>query len=136
MVNGKPVVTQKQNERVINIATLISLGGNNFENNAYAQNLALLLFRSVGGICGYIRSARWSAGAENIRKGIISVLVGALAVIVFYGTLLSRVGLVADLALLLICIYYRAVIFAWGDTDFAGIAGIVLKLGYIGRRNV
>ena len=48
MVNGKSVMTQKQTERVINVATIQSALNNNFEitgldSQKYAQNLALLL---------------------------------------------------------------------------------------------
>ncbi len=145
MVNGKSVATQKQNERIINIATIQTVLGNNFEitnlnDTKYAQNLALLL-RSGALVASVAiiqeRTVGPTLGAENIRKGIISVIVGALAVIVFMALYYRIFGLVADLALLLNIIFIIAILSLLGATlTLPGIAGIVLTVGISVDANV
>ncbi|HVV68332.1 MAG TPA: protein translocase subunit SecD [Gammaproteobacteria bacterium] len=145
MVNGQPVVTQKQTEQVINIATIQSALGNSFEitnltDIQYAQNLALLL-RSGALVASVAivqeRTVGPSLGAENIRKGVISVLVGAAAVIIFMALYYRIFGLVADLALLLNIVFIIALLSLLGATlTLPGIAGIVLTVGISVDANV
>jgi preprotein translocase subunit SecD len=138
MVNGKPVVTRAQTEKIINIAVIQSALGNNFEitglsDMKYAQNLALLL-RS-GALAANVsfiqeRTIGPTLGAANIHKGILSVVVGSLAVILFMVLYYRLFGLIADLALLLNIVFIVAILSILGATlTLPGIAGIVLTVG-------
>jgi preprotein translocase subunit SecD len=78
-----------------------------------------------------------SLGVENIRKGVISVLVGALAVIIFMMIYYRLFGVVADMALLLNIVLIIAVLSLLGATlTLPGIAGIVLTVGISVDANV
>ncbi len=145
IVNGQPVVTRQQVERVINVATIRTALGNNFEitgldNMKYAQNLALLL-RS-GALTAPVnfvqeRTVGPSLGAENIHKGVMSVLVGSLAVILFMLLYYRVFGLVADIALMLNMVFIIAVLSMLGATlTLPGIAAIVLNVGMAVDANV
>ncbi len=145
IVNGKPTVTQKQIERVINVATIRSALGNNFEITGlsgmeYAQNLALLL-RS-GALTAPVnfiqeRTVGPSLGAANIHKGVLSVIVGSLAVILFMLCYYRVFGLVANLALLVNMLLIIAILSLLGATlTLPGIAAIVLNVGMAVDANV
>lgn len=145
MVNGKPVRSRLQKERVINAATIRSALGNNFEisgleQTKYAQDLALLL-RS-GALTASVdviqeRTVGPTLGAANIQKGIMSVIVGALAVIVFMALYYRVFGLVANLAVLLNVVFIIAILSILGATlTLPGIAGIVLTMGIAVDANV
>lgn len=145
MINGQPVTTKKQIERVINVATIQSALGNNFEitglsDSRYAQNLALLL-RS-GALTAPVsiiqeRTVGPSLGAANIHKGVMSVLVGSLLVFLFMIAYYRIFGLVANTALLLNIVFLVAVLSLLGATlTLPGIAGIVLTVGMAVDANV
>ncbi|MDF3055247.1 MAG: secD [Gammaproteobacteria bacterium] len=145
MIDGKPVTANKQVERIINVATIQSALGNNFEitglsDSRYAQNLALLL-RS-GALSAPVsiiqeRTVGPSLGAANIHKGVMSVLVGSLLVFLFMIAYYRMFGLVANTALLLNIIFIVAVLSLLGATlTLPGIAGIVLTVGMAVDANV
>ncbi len=145
MVNGKPVMTQKQIERVINVATIQSALNNSFEitgldSQKYAQNLALLL-RS-GALVAPVSFAQErtlgpSLGKANIHKGVRSVIVGALCVIIFMAFYYRLFGLVADITLVCNIIFIVAILSILGATlTLPGIAGIVLTVGIAVDANV
>lgn len=145
IVDGKPVTTRVQTERIINIATIQSALLNSFEitgltDMKYAQNLALLL-RSGALTAPLVliqsRIIGPTLGAENIQKGILSVIVGSLAVIVFMLLYYRVFGLIANLALLLNIVFILAVLSILGATlSLPGIAGIVLTVGIAVDSNV
>lgn len=145
MINGKPVMTQQQVEKVISVATIDSQLGNNFVINnldsmKYAQNLALLL-RS-GSLTAPVsviqeRTVGPSLGKANIHKGVLSVQVGALLVILFMALYYRLFGLIADVALVLNIVFIVAVLSLLGATlTLPGIAGIVLTVGMAVDANV
>lgn len=145
MVDNKPVITQQQIERVINIATIQSALGNNFEIRGLsspreAQDLALLL-RS-GALSAPVsivqeRTVGPSLGKANIEKGVHSVIVGAILVILFMAFYYRMFGLVADIALILNMIFIIAILSILGATlTLPGIAGIVLTVGMAVDANV
>jgi preprotein translocase subunit SecD len=145
IINGKTVVTRKQIERVINVATIRSALGNNFEITGlssvqYAQNLALLL-RS-GALTAPVnfiqeRTVGPSLGAANIHKGVLSVIVGSLAVILFMLCYYRVFGLVANLALIVNMLFIVAILSLLGATlTLPGIAAIVLNVGMAVDANV
>lgn len=138
MVNGKPVVTHKQTERIINVANIRSALPNTFQiqglsDTQYAQNLSLLL-RS-GAYTATLdpiqeRMIGPSLGASNIHKGVLSVCVGSLAVIIFMVLYYQLFGLVANIALLLNIVFIISILSILGGTlTLPGIAGIVLTVG-------
>lgn len=145
IVNGKPQVIQKQSERVINVAEIKGPLGNNFEisnlsDSNYAQNLALLL-RS-GALVAPVaviqeRTVGPTLGAANIQKGLLSLVIGTLAVMVFMICYYHLFGLIADLALLLNIVFIVALLSILGGTlTLPGIAGIVLTVGISVDANV
>ena len=78
-----------------------------------------------------------SLGRDSIRKGVISLLVGGLAVISFMLWYYKGAGLVADLALILNVLFLLAAFGIFGATlTLPGIAGIVLTMGMAVDANV
>lgn len=145
LVNGKPVSTQTTSEKIISVATIQSALGNSFEitgleNARYAQNLALLL-RS-GALVAPVSFAQEttigpSLGKANIHKGVLSVEVGAILVILFMALYYRTFGLIADLALMLNVVFVVAIMSLLGATlTLPGIAGIVLTVGVAVDANV
>lgn len=145
LVDGKLVPTRYQVERVINIATIQSALGNNFQitglsSERYAENLALLL-RS-GALSAPVdivqeRTVGPSLGAANIEKGLLSLAVGTSLVFIFMVLYYGLFGLFADLALLLNIVFIIAILSLLGGTlTLPGIAGIVLTVGMSVDANV
>lgn len=145
IVDGKPVVTYQQVERVINVASIRSALGNSFQITGlsdvkYAQNLALLL-RS-GALTATVnfvqeRTVGPSLGEANIHKGLLSVLVGSLAVILFMLFYYRLFGLIANLALIVNMLFIVALLSVLGATlTLPGIAAIVLNVGMAVDANV
>jgi preprotein translocase subunit SecD len=145
IVNGKPVTMRRQVERVINVATIQSALGNNFQitglaSEKYAQNLALLL-RS-GALTAPVdfaqeRTIGPSLGAANIHKGMTSLLIGSLTVFIFMLVYYRIFGIFADLALVLNVVFIIAILSILGATlTLPGIAGIVLTVGMAVDANV
>jgi preprotein translocase subunit SecD len=78
-----------------------------------------------------------SLGADSIRKGVVSTLAGALAVILFMVIYYRLSGLIADLALLLNLLILLACMAAFHATlTLPGIAGIVLTIGMAVDTNI
>lgn len=145
MVNGKLVPVRRQVERIINVATIQSALGNNFQitglsSAKYAENLALLL-RS-GALTAPVDIAQEttmgpSLGAANIQKGLLSLVVGSCLVFLFMIFYYRLFGLFADFALLLNVIFIIAILSILGGTlTLPGIAGIVLTVGMSVDANV
>lgn len=145
MVDGKVVTTHHQVAKIINIATIQSALGNNFEimgleSQKYARNLALLL-RS-GAYTAPLdfvqeRLVGPSMGKENIRKGEISSFVGIALIVLFMAIYYGVFGLVADVALLMNVVFVVAILSIIGATlTLPGIAAIVLTVGMAVDANV
>ncbi len=78
-----------------------------------------------------------SLGKDSIHKGLVSMLVGGLSVIVFMGIYYSLSGLIADVALLLNILFIMAGLAFFGATlTLPGIAGIILTIGMSVDANV
>jgi preprotein translocase subunit SecD len=144
MVNGQIVKSHRTHESLISIATINSALGSNFQITGFkvaeAQNLALLL--RAGALPATIsiveeRTVGPSLGQENIRMGIISILVGMslvlLAMIFYYGVF----GLIADVALMINVVLLISILSMIGATlTLPGMAGIVLTVGMAVDANV
>lgn len=144
-IDGKQIKTPKKLERIISIATIQSALGNNFQitglqGQQEAQNLALLL--RAGALPAAInyeeeRTVGPTLGMENIKKGILSVEVAMLIVILFMALYYRVFGLIADLALGINLILLIALLSLLGATlTLPGIAGIVLTVGMAVDANV
>ncbi len=78
-----------------------------------------------------------SLGAESIRDGVISMIVGLVLVIIFMGIYYARAGLIADLALFANIFFIFGVLASIGATlTLPGIAGLVLTMGMAVDANV
>jgi preprotein translocase subunit SecD len=145
IINGKTVTINRQTEKVISVATIQSALGNNFEITGlhaekYAQNLALLL-RSGALVANpsIIEEVTVgpSMGKANINKGILSIIVGYVFVLLFMIFYYRFFGLVANVALLLNLVFVVAILSILGATlTLPGMAGIVLTVGMAVDSNV
>nr|WP_298250582.1 protein translocase subunit SecD [uncultured Halomonas sp.] len=147
VVDGKEtVVRDPYTERgIISLATIQSALGNSFritglDSPTEAAELSLLL-RS-GSLAAPIyfvqeRTIGPSLGAENIKRGIMSVQIGLLLVVLFMLIRYKVFGIFANLALALNLTLLVAVMSMLGATlTLPGIAGIVLTLGMAVDANV
>ncbi|MCG8471396.1 MAG: protein translocase subunit SecD, partial [Desulfobacterales bacterium] len=76
-------------------------------------------------------------GADSIRNGLISMLIGGLAVVFFMVVYYKGSGLIADVALLLNVLLIAAGLAAFQATlTLPGIAGIILTIGMAVDANV
>lgn len=145
LVDGKVVMTPRQIDKVINIATINSALGRNFqimglESLAYAQDLALQL--QSGAYAAPIVAVAEnvvgpSMGAENIAMGIKACELGSLFVFVFMIIYYRVFGFVADIALILNVVFVVAIQSVLGFTmTLPGIAALVLTVGMAVDANV
>ncbi|MFY0989688.1 protein translocase subunit SecD [Halomonas sp. C05BenzN] len=130
---------------IISLATIQSALGNSFritglDSPTEAADLALLL-RS-GSLAAPIyfvqeRTIGPSLGAENIERGVMSVQIGLLLVVLFMLVRYKVFGVIANLALALNLTLLVAAMSLLGATlTLPGIAGIVLTLGMAVDANV
>ena len=138
-VKGRPI------EEVINIATIRDELSKRFQitgldTTEEARTLALLL--RAGALAAPIeiveeRTVGPSLGQENIDKGLNSVLIGFVGVLLFMAFYYKVFGLVADLALALNLVLIVALLSMLQATlTLPGIAGIVLTVGMAVDANV
>lgn len=140
------IVREPYTERgLISLATIQSALGNSFritglDSPTEAAELALLL-RS-GSLAAPIyfvqeRTIGPSLGAENIERGLLSVQIGLLLVVLFMLVRYKVFGVFANVALALNLTLLVAVMSMLGATlTLPGIAGIVLTLGMAVDANV
>lgn len=145
MVRGQPILSSYNYERIINIATIQSALGDNFQisgihSEKEASDLALLL-RS-GALAAPINIVQEttigpSLGQENINQGILSLEIGSALVIGFMLIYYRLFGLIANLAISLNIVMIIAALSLIGTTlTLPGIAGIVLTVGMAVDANV
>lgn len=138
LIDGKATTINRPVERIISVATIKSALGNNFEisglrSEKYAQDLSLLL-RS-GALIAPVTIAQEltvgpSMGKANIKKGIISIAVGYLLVILFMALYYRFFGLISNTALVLNLVFMVAILSILGATlTLPGMAGMVLTVG-------
>jgi len=145
MVNGKKVSRKQKIEEVISIATIRDAFSKRFQTTGLdssqeARKLALLL--RAGALAAPVdiveeRTVGPSLGQDNIDKGILSVLVGFVLVLVFMAVYYKVFGLIANLALTFNLVVIVAVLSMLQATlTLPGIAGIVLTVGMAVDANV
>lgn len=144
-INGKKVTVHKRIERVINVATINGALGNSFQimglsSQREATNLALLL--RAGALPANIdfaqeRTVGPSLGKDNIKTGMMSVVVGFILVVVFMTIYYRLFGFYANVALLMNLVLTVAILSILGMVlTLPGIAGIVLNMGMAVDANV
>ncbi len=147
-VHKKDGTTRKKRtttKDIINAATIQGTFSSRFQitgiNSAReARNLALLL--RAGSLSAPIeiieeRTIGPSLGADNIKKGVLSVVVGFILVLLFMAVRYRIFGMVANVALTLNLVMIVAVLSMLQATlTLPGIAGIVLTVGMAVDANV
>jgi preprotein translocase subunit SecD len=144
IIEKNSVKTSIVEETVISVATIQSALGNHFQISGFnveeSRELALLLRSGAMPSTVSIMEEQIigpSMGQENIKMGMISVVLGLSLVVVVMLIYYSLFGLIANLALLLNLILLIAGMSLIGATlTLPGIAGIVLTLGMAVDANV
>ena len=78
-----------------------------------------------------------SLGSDSIRKGVKSIVIGGILVVLFMAFYYKLSGVIADLVLMLNIVYILAVLAGFQATlTLPGIAGIVLTIGMAVDANV
>lgn len=145
VVNGKMVHIPRKVERIISIARIQTALPPNFQvtgltNPQEALNLSLLLRAGALPAPIYVVEQRTigpQLGAENIHKGVISIVVGFILAVVFMAVYYGVFGVIADIALAVNLILLVALLSLLGMTlTLPGMAGIVLTVGMAVDANV
>ncbi len=142
---GKIVKKRSTTQDIINAATIQGTFSSRFQITGIdsareARNLALLL--RAGSLSAPIeiieeRTIGPSLGADNIIKGVLSVIIGFILVLIFMAVRYRMFGLVANVALTLNLVMIVAVLSLLQATlTLPGIAGIVLTVGMAVDANV
>ena len=149
IVDGKEVeekvVKFKEDKKIISLATIQSPLGNQFRitglaGRGEASELALLL--RAGSLAAPMhfaeeRTVGPSLGAENVRMGIDSTIIGLILLVMFMLVVYRIFGVFANIALGFNLVILTAVMSLFGATlTLPGIAGIVLTLGMAVDANV
>jgi preprotein translocase subunit SecD len=143
--DGEIIKRKETIEEVINAATIREQLGKRFhitglDSTQEARNLALLL--RAGALAAPIeiveeRTIGPSLGQDNINKGLDSVIIGFVLVLIFMALYYKVFGLVADLALAMNLVLIVALLSLLQATlTLPGIAGIVLTVGMAVDANV
>ncbi len=144
-VDGEMVTLRRQVPEIINVATIRDQLSRRFQitgldSTSEARDLALLL--RAGALAAPIeiveeRTVGPSLGAENIKQGFLSVMLGFAFVLVFMVFAYRTFGMVANLALALNLVLIVALLSMLQATlTMPGIAGIVLTVGMAVDANV
>lgn len=145
LVDGKIVKNRSTTKDIINAATIQGTFSSRFQITGIdsareARNLALLL--RAGSLSAPIeiieeRTIGPSLGADNIEKGVLSVIAGFVLVLIFMAARYRVFGMVANIALTLNLVMIVSVLSLLQATlTLPGIAGIVLTVGMAVDANV
>ncbi|MCF6299704.1 MAG: protein translocase subunit SecD [Proteobacteria bacterium] len=138
-------IIYKKTEEVINNATIRGVFSNAFQTTGLdsadeAFELALLL--RAGALAAPVqiveeRTIGPSLGQDNIDKGMLSVQIGFVLVLIFMLVYYRMFGLIANIALTVNLVLITAFLSIFGATlTLPGIAGIVLTVGMAVDANV
>lgn len=145
VINGKKIRVREKIEKVISVATIRDSFSKRFqttglENTLEARELALML--RAGALAAPVdiveeRTVGPSLGQDNIDKGLMSVVVGFILVLVFMAVYYRLFGLIANIALAFNLVVIVAILSLLQATlTLPGIAGIVLTVGMAVDANV
>jgi preprotein translocase subunit SecD len=143
--NDKLVKKRSTTQDIINAATIQGTFSSRFQITGIdsareARNLSLLL--RAGSLSAPIeiveeRTIGPSLGADNIAKGVMSVVIGFILVLLFMALRYRVFGMAANIALMLNLVMIVAVLSLLQATlTLPGIAGIVLTVGMAVDANV
>ncbi|HTV50065.1 MAG TPA: protein translocase subunit SecD [Steroidobacteraceae bacterium] len=143
-VGGKKVTRDVTDQKVISVATIRGVFGNNFMitgmNAGEARELALLLRSGSFAVPIYPveeRAIGPSLGRDNIRQGVEALVIGMGGVFFFMALYYRVFGLVADAVLLANVVLLTALLSMLGSAlSLPGIAGIILTVGIAVDANV
>jgi preprotein translocase subunit SecD len=143
--NGVKTIQYETDKKIISIATINQALGNAFQitglgSQEEARTLALLLRAGALPAPTAVieeREVGPTLGQQNIDRGVLSVVVGFILVVIFMGLYYRAFGLIADLALAMNLVLIVAILSLLGGTlTLPGIAGIVLTVGMAADANV
>ncbi|CAC9616165.1 Protein translocase subunit SecD [uncultured Gammaproteobacteria bacterium] len=143
--NGKTIKNRTTTKDIINAATIQGAFSTRFritgiDSAREARNLALLL--RAGSLSAPVeiieeRTIGPSLGADNVEKGVLSVIAGFVLVLIFMAMRYRVFGMVANVALMLNLVMIVSVLSLLQATlTLPGIAGIVLTVGMAVDANV
>ncbi len=143
--NGKTIKNRTTTKDIINAATIQGAFSTRFritgiDSAREAHNLALLL--RAGSLSAPVeiieeRTIGPSLGADNVEKGVLSVIAGFVLVLIFMAMRYRVFGMVANVALMLNLVMIVSVLSLLQATlTLPGIAGIVLTVGMAVDANV
>ena len=142
--DGKTIEIPREEREVINVATIQGVFSSSFQITGLdvleARDLSLLL--RAGALAAPIfkveeRTIGPSLGKDNIRRGMIAMVVGMALVVIFMALYYRVFGLIADLALVMNLILVAALLsLLQASLTLPGIAGIVLTVGMAVDANV
>jgi len=136
--DGKTKNVVSKVEKLINVATVQSALGSHFQITGLSQkeanNLALMIKSGALQVPVHIVQEQQigpSLGKDNIDKGVLSIVIALIAVIVFILVYYRVFGVIANVALIMNLLLIVAVmsIIPGATLTLPGIAGIVLNLG-------
>lgn len=145
IINGEKVRQKQKVEKIINVATIQGVFSKRFQTTGLdstkeAQNLALLL--RAGALAAPVdmveeRTVGPTLGADNIKTGLMSFIVGFALVVTFMAVYYRLFGLIANMALAFnIVIVITVLSWLQATLTLPGIAGIVLTVGMSVDANV
>lgn len=145
VVDGQKIRHREKTEKVISVATIRDVFSKRFQTTGLdgpleARNLALML--RAGALAAPVdiieeRTVGPSLGQDNIDKGLLSVVVGFILVLIFMGMYYKLFGLVANIALAFNLVVIVSILSLLQATlTLPGIAGIVLTVGMAVDANV
>ena len=143
--NGATSIKNYYDKKIISLATIQSALANQFritglDSPAEASELALLLRAgALAAPMNFVEEGTIgpSLGADNIRLGINSLILGLSLVLIFMVFYYKGFGLIANLAVLLNLVLIASVMSILSATlTLPGIAGIVLTIGMAVDANV
>lgn len=138
IINGKVVNKIEKNEKLVNVATIQTALGSNFQitglDQREANNLALMIRSGALQVPVYIAQEQQigpTLGKQNIEQGMISIIVALILVVLFMAVYYHLFGMIANVALVLNLILIIAIMsmISGATLTLPGIAGIVLNLG-------
>lgn len=144
-VSGETLFTTKTTKEIISLATIRETLGARFvitglEDQGEASSLALLL--RAGALAAPIyfveeRTIGASLGQDNIRRGMLSLAAGLVAVMLFILFYYKLAGVFANIAVLLNLLLILAIMSQLSAVlTLPGIAGIVLTVGMAVDANI
>lgn len=144
LVGDKIIKERTTTKEVINVSTIQGVFGARFQITGMepqeARDLSLLL--RAGSLRAPVeiieeRTIGPSLGADNIKQGFQSVMIGFLLVLIFMAVYYKGFGLIANLALTVNLVFLIAILSLLQATlTLPGIAGIVLTVGMAVDANV